>query len=508
MIIPRPAAVERHAGRFTLDRGARLSVGPGAERPAALLREYLGADLTGSAEGRPVLLALRGDGEPESYALDIGPESVSLTAPAEAGLFHGVQTLRQLLDADEPSWPCLTLTDRPRLPWRGFLLDVARHFMPMPYLFQVVDRLAFHKLNVFQLHLTDDQGWRMEIEGHPRLTEVGAWRSESMVGPDVVDGVPNDRYDGVPHGGFYTQRELAGLVDYAAARGVTVVPEIELPGHVRALLAAYPELGNFPDRPLPVWAGWGVCEDILGVGDAALDLCREVLDQVRRVFPSLYVHIGGEECPTVQWENSPAAREKARLLGLAEPAELRGWFLQEMRDFLADRGRRSICWDESGHAVGSLPRDITVVPWRDAAHGAEAVRRGHRVIMAPHRSTYLDYQQHRHPEEPPGQPGHPVTLADIHGFDPLAGGLPVSDGEAPGVLGAQAQLWTEFAPTPAHVDYLMFPRLCGFAEAVWSGSGDFAEFRARLEPHYPRLRALGIRPAPAERGALAGRMQQ
>ena len=511
MIIPRPAAVERRPGRFTLDRGVRLSAGPGAERPAALLREYLGVELQGSAEDdRTIRLSLqdRDGGGPEAYALDIGPESVILTAPTAAGLFHGVQTIRQLLPVSGDTWlPCLAMTDRPLLPWRGFMLDVARHFMPLPFLRQLVDRIAFHKLNVLHLHLTDDQGWRMEIDGHPRLTEVGAWRSESMVGPSRAGGVRNDRYDGVPHGGYYTQRELRELVGYAAGRGVTVVPEIEMPGHVRALLAAYPELGNHPDRPQPVWTGWGVSEDILGVSDAALDLCREVLDQVQRVFPSEYVHIGGEECPTAQWESSPAAREKARRLGLAGPTELRSWFLKEMRDFLATRGRRSICWDESGHAAGSLPPDITVVPWRDAAHGAEAVLRGHRVIMAPHRFTYLDYQQHDHPEEPPGQPGHRITLADIHRFDPLAGGLPISDGDSAGVLGAQAQLWTEFAPTPAHVDHLVFPRLCGFAESAWSGTGDYAEFLTRLEPHYARLRALGISPAAVERTALAGRMQ-
>ncbi|MHA6764183.1 beta-N-acetylhexosaminidase [Streptacidiphilus sp. PAMC 29251] len=502
--------------RFTLDRGARLSVGPGAERPAALLREYFGAQLgSGVGEEAPtVRLALGPDpdhGGPEHYTLVITPEQVTLTASAAAGLFHGVQTLRQLW-TDESHLPCLTLTDYPLLPWRGFMLDVARHFMPLPYLRQLVDRLAFHKLNVLHLHLTDDQGWRIEIDGHPRLTEVGAWRTESMVGPSG-----SDRYDGVPHGGYYTQRELRELVDYAADRGVTIVPEIELPGHVRALLAAYPELGNHPERPQPVWTGWGISEDILGVSDAALDLCREVLDQVRRVFPSEYIHIGGEECPTTQWEASPAAREKARRLGLAGPDELRAWFLKEMADFLAVHGRRSICWDESGHAAGSLPEDITVVPWRDAAHGAGAVRRGHQVIMAPHRFTYLDYQQHDHPEEPPGQPGHRITLATIHGFDPLDGGLPVADGHdpRPGVLGAQAQLWTEFAPTPAHVDYLVFPRLCAFAEVVWSGGGDYAEFLGRLEPHYARLAALGIRAAPVERGAdrpeytqLAGRMQR
>ena len=527
MIIPRPAALERHPGRFTLDQGTRLTVGPGAERPAALLREYLGADRLGPDTSDPapaghlsptIRLALsgrdRGSGGAEQYDLTVRPDGITLTAPAPAGLFHGVQTLRQLLppaalgpDArdTELSWPCLSLTDRPQLPWRGFMLDVSRHFMPLPYLHQLVDRLAFHKLNVLHLHLTDDQGWRMEIDGHPRLTEIGAWRAESMIGPSG-----SDRYDGVPHGGYYTQQELRGLVAHAEARGVTVVPEIELPGHVRALLAAYPELGNHPDRPQPVWTGWGVSQDILGIGDAALDLCREVLDQVRQVFPSRYVHIGGEECPTVQWEASPAARDKARRLGLAEPAELRGWFLQQMRDFLATRDRRSICWDESGHAPGSLPQDITVVPWRDAAHGAEAVRRGHPVIMAPHRFTYLDYVQHDHPDERPGQPGHLITLADIHGFDPLDGGLPISDGSTPGVLGAQAQLWTEFTPTPAEVDYAVFPRLCAFAEVAWSGSGtpahDYADFRARLELHETRLRALGIRPAAAESTLLAGRM--
>jgi hexosaminidase len=484
-LVPRPAELTRHSGSLAVRAGVRVVPGPGAGRAADLLGGFVPA---GAGPEVRLELAARPDLGPEGYALDVTEDRVSLVAAAEAGLFHGVQTLRQL-GADR--WPCLRIRDRPRLAWRGVLLDVARHFLPPGFLREFVDLLALHKYNVLHLHLTDDQGWRIEIDGRPKLTEVGAWRSETMLGP-----AGSTVFDGVPHGGFYTRAELRGLVAHAAARGVRVVPEIDLPGHVRAALAAYPELGNHPERRLPVWTGWGISPDVLGMHDTALDFCRDVLAQTAGVFPSRHLHIGGDECPTTQWETAPAAQARARALGLRDTAALHPWFLGEMHRFLGELGRQAICWDETGRSAGALPTGLTVASWRDAAHGAQAVARGHQVIMAPHTTTYFDYPQSDGPDEPPRE--LVTTLADVHAYDPLAGNLPAADpgdGGRPGVIGTQAQLWTEHAPTPDHVRQLAFPRLCALAESAWSsGPRDYADFERRLAGHLGLLRALNALP--------------
>jgi hexosaminidase len=492
LTVPRPLAATPSPGRFALPAELRLTGGPGAERPTRLLAEYLDRPRTG--QGPPIRLHIAPGGAPETHHLEITPESVRLTAPDEAGLFHGVQSLRQLLalSPDGASWPCLTIEDAPLLPWRGVMLDVARHFMPLDFLYTFVDLLALHKLNVLHLHLTDDQGWRIEIDGLPRLTEIGAWRSETMIGP-----AGSDRFDGVPHGGFYTREELGGLVRHAADRGVRIVPEIEMPGHARAALAAYPELGVQHGRPQPVWTSWGISEDVFGVHERALDFCRDVLGQVTDVFPDRYVHIGGDECPSVQWESDPWSRGRAAELGLDEPARLHAWFLGRIRDFLAEAGRRGVSWDTAAPEPSGLPTDLVLAAWLDPAHAARSIARGHQVLLTPHKSTFLDYPQRDHPDEPPGQPGHIVTLEDVYGFDPLASGdarLPVVSGEstAPGVLGAQAQLWTEFLPTTGDVLRAAFPRLCAFAETAWSGGArDGSDFDARLAAHTPLLVRLG-----------------
>ena len=521
MIIPRPTELHLRPGRFTIPAAAHLAPGAGAERAADLLAHYLGPDRARGTTGPAVTLSLDPALDrlgPEGYWLEITPDAVTLNAPYEAGLFHGVQSLRQLLPpqaavpekapADAWYWPCVQITDSPRLSWRGVLLDVARHFLPLEFLFEFVDHLALHKLNVLHLHLTDDQGWRIEIEGRPLLTEIGALRKESMVGPAARKGAPKDHidmFDGVPHEGYYTARELRELVEYAAARGVNVVPEIEMPGHSRAILAAYPELGNYPENHLPVWTAWGISTDVLGVQEATMDFCREVLARTIEIFPSYYVHIGGEECPTGQWRTSPLALRRAAEEGLSDPAELHGWFLRTIHEFLAEQGRRAVAWDEAGQS-GDLPTDLVLTAWRDPSHGVRAATRGHQVIMAPHRSTYLDYPQSTSPLEPEGNPDHILTLAEVYNFDPLAGGLTaVSRGAGGGVLGTQAQMWTEHMETPEHVLYLAYPRMCALAETAWSaGPRDFAEFRDRLEVHEQRLRLLGVPELSEQRTGMGG----
>ncbi|MFD4373817.1 beta-N-acetylhexosaminidase [Streptomyces sp. NPDC058486] len=496
-MVPRPSRLSPRPGRYRLDDTTRLKVAPGAEAAAELLRTYLtpatGARLEHAEDGTFVLAldpALTGLGE-EGYGLTISAHGVLLRAARPTGLLRGVQTVRQLLPyealvAPPPGGsvelPGVEITDVPAHPWRGMLLDVARHFQPASYLRRFIDLLALHKLNVLQLHLTDDQGWRMPVEAYPRLTEIGGRRARSMVGP-----AGSDRFDDRPHGGSYTRAELAGVISYAAAQGITVVPEISTPGHVRSALAAYPELGNRPDRPLDVWTHWGVCPNVLGVGDHVLDFFRTVLDETMDLFPSPSLHIGGDEVPTGEWESSPAAIARAAREGLSGPRALHGWFLGEMAAHVVRAGRRPVAWAEAGT---TLPLSCAVMSWRTPEHAWAAARRGHEVIHADHRSTYFDYARDVGPDEPPAQPGHATDLRTVYGADLL----PPHDEPALGAksLGVQGQVWTEFVPTPAHIEYLTYPRLCALAERAWASSDDWRDFRTRMDGHGARLTALGV----------------
>ncbi|WP_211269032.1 beta-N-acetylhexosaminidase [Saccharothrix syringae] len=486
--MPSPTRLVRRHGRFTLSPDTAIRVTPGAEGAARLLRACLrpatGLPLPLHEDGRVVFALderLVGLGA-EGYALSVNEHAVVLRAATRQGLAHGVQTIRQLLPPEalgsrpvpDAVWalPGVDIRDAPRLPWRGVLLDVARHFQPIGVVRRFVDLMALHKLNVLHLHLTDDQGWRLPVPGWPRLTEVGAWRAETAG-------------DGVPHGGWYTRAELAGLVGYAAERGVRVVPEVEMPGHARAALAAYPHLGNSPDRPLPVWTRWGVSEAVFGVHDAVLGFCRDVLDEVLEVFPDPHVHVGGDECPTTEWATSPAALARVAREGLAGPHELHGWFLRRITDHLVARGRVPVSWEPVGD-----PR-VVVMPWRDAADAAPALDRGHDVVMSPHRWTYLDYPQSTGPDEPAGQPGLVVTAHDVYHVP-----LPA------GVLGAQCALWTEYVPTAEHLERLAFPRLAALADALWARRPDWTGFTDRMRGHASRLTALSVPHAPLAVGGV------
>jgi hexosaminidase len=494
VIIPALLDCVRHAGDFPLTPAQRIYASPGAGAAADLLAEYLGilgAERIAAEHSATIRLDLGPGPEPQGYELRITPDQVLLSASELAGLFNGVQTLRQLVPLDQADrrWPCLTIRDAPRLAWRGVMLDAARHFMPLEFLYELVDEIALHKFNILHLHLTDDQGWRLEIDGLPRLTDVGAWRSESMIGPSG-----STSFDGIRHGGYYTQAEMRALVAYAAARGITIVPEIGMPGHARAAIAAYPALGNSPERQLTVWTSWGICADVFAVHDGALEFCQEVLGQTAQVFPSAHLHLGGDECPSIQWETSPDARGRARELGLEHPRLLHSWFLGRMNEFVKELGRTAVCWDETGQSGGTMPDGMVLAAWREAEHGANAIAAGRQVLMTPHTPTYLDYRQTEGEDEPQGEPGYTVTLADVYRFDPLAGGLPpIAPGSArPGVLGTQAHLWTAFVPDPDHARYLLYPRLCAMAETAWSGAGrDYTEFQHRLKDHLARLRQMG-----------------
>jgi hexosaminidase len=423
---------------------------------------------------------------------------VEIRSAGEAGLFYGVQSLLQLLPPaifraapigkDEWVIPAVEIEDRPRFGWRGAHLDVARHFMPKSFVLKFIDLLALHKLNTFHWHLTDDQGWRIEIERYPRLAEVGAWRKETLVGHWRTTR-QNPQYDGVRHGGYYSQDDVREVVAYAAARHVNVVPEIEMPGHAQAAIAAYPELGNDPSRRVEAAREWGIKEDICNAEESTILFMQNVLEEVLALFPSEFIHVGGDEAPKKQWKASPAAQARIRELGLKDEDELQSYFIRRMDVYLTERGRRLVGWDEI--LEGGLAPNATVMSWRGEKGGIAAASAGHDVVMAPNTYTYLDYYQSEDKENEPLAIGGYLPLKTVYGYDPTAA-LPAEAVDR--VLGTQAQLWTEYLPSPRSVEYMAFPRLSALAEVAWTPSArkDFSDFLDRLSGHLARLEALDV----------------
>ncbi len=442
----------------------------------------------------------------ESYQLNVTPEKIALRAPQPAGLFYGVQSFLQLLPpeilrqalVENVAWrvPCVHIEDYPRFGWRGAMLDVGRHFAPKAFVKKFIDLLAFHKLNIFHWHLTEDQGWRIEIKQYPRLTEIGAWRKETLIGkPDYTDP-QNDKFDGKPHGGYYTQDDVREIVAYAHARFINVVPEIEMPGHAQAAIAAYPELGN-TGQQIEVGTTWGIYENVYNVEEGTLQFLQNVMAEVLALFPSPFIHIGGDECPKAQWKASPQARVRMKALGLKDEEELQSYFVRCMDEFLTHQGRRLVGWDEI--LEGGLAPNATVMSWRGEAGGIAAARAGHDVVMSPNTSTYLDYYQSEDQSKEPLAIGGFVPLETVYVYEPIPPEL--TPDEARHVLGAQAQLWTEYMPHTSHVEYMAFPRLCALAEAIWTpGAGkDYADFSQRLQTHLKRLSILDVNYRPLDK---------
>ena len=427
------------------------------------------------------------------YALAISSEGASLTAGSEAALADGRNTFAQIVAGAGTSIPCVTIHDRPRYAWRGMHLDVARHFRSVEDVEAMIDAMALHRLNVLHLHLTDDQGWRIQIKGYPRLTEVGAWRDQTLIGH--MSG--NERgweFDGTPHGGFYTQEELKGLVEYARQRGIMIVPEVDLPGHMQAAIAAYPQLGNFPDAPIEVRETWGISDHVLGVSDEVFDFLRDVLTQVSEIFPAPYVHIGGDECPQAEWKRSPQARTRMVEWGLTRVSEIQGKFTQFAFEVLTGHGKRVIGWDEV--LESHLPDDMMVMNWRHGNGVKTATSRGFQTIIANNEHTYFDHYQ-GDPEHEQLAIGGLTTVKDVYTADFTPKQL--EEDEQALVMGLQGQLWTEYMPTAAHVQYMAFPRMCALAERAWgSPEQSWEEFEERLRAHLPRLDAFGIRYRPLD----------
>ncbi len=510
-LIPAPSRMETERGTFTLRADTAILTDEKSSDTGRLLAEML-QPATGyslvveeRAEERDNSIALQLDGSlerlgPEGYVLEVSRRRVLIRALAPAGVFYGAQTLRQLFPpaiyADERqagvSWtaPCVRIEDRPRFVWRGALIDVARHFMPRETILKFIDLLAVHKMNTLQLHLTDDQGWRIEIKRYPKLTEIGSMRRETRLGHErEARG-----FDGKPHGGFYTQEEIRQMVDYARRRHVNLVPEIEMPGHAQAAIASYPELGNTREK-LEVSTRWGVHKNIFNLREETITFLQNVLAEVIELFPSEYIHIGGDEVPTDQWKASPYAQALMRKLGFKSEVELHGWFIGRMNDFLRSRGRRLVGWDEI--LEGGAPPGAVVMSWRGVKGAIAAARAGHDVVMAPTTHTYFDYYQSKDPSEPLAIGGF-LPLETVFEFDPIPTEL--TPEEARRILGAQGQLWTEYIPTPEHLEYMAFPRLVALAEVTWTGKPgrDYADFLRRLRRHLERLQMLEVRFRPLD----------
>ncbi|MEU7056350.1 beta-N-acetylhexosaminidase [Streptomyces sp. NPDC046197] len=500
-----------------IDAETEIETTPGTERVARWLRTTVGA-----ATGYPlpphtgnrnrillrIVPALAAEpGGPEAYRLSADGHVIVIDGASETGLFWGTQTFRQLLGPEafrrapvavreEWKFPAVTLHDSPRFRWRGLMLDVARHFMPKDGVLRYLDLMAAHKLNVLHLHLTDDQGWRVEIRKYPRLTEVGSWRSRTKFGHRA-----SPLWEHKPHGGHYTQDDIREIVAYAAERHISVVPEIDVPGHSQAAIAAYPELGNtdvVDTNALTVGEDWGIFPNVLAPTERTLRFYEGVFEELLELFPadaaefSAFVHVGGDECPKDQWRRSPAAQARVKELGLTDEDGLQAWFIGHFDKWLTARGRRLIGWDEI--LEGGLAAGAAVSSWRGYAGGIAAARAGHDVVMCPEQQVYLDHRQ-APGEDEPVPIGYVRTLEDVYRFEPVPPEL--TEEQARHVLGTQANVWTEVMEDSARVDYQAFPRLAAFAEVAWSAlpapaERDFADFERRMTAHYRRLDALGV----------------
>jgi hexosaminidase len=529
-LVPLPERLIPRPGEFRLDAETRIMV---SEKDSALLRPLaalFGASLRAAsglslpigiatasiAPANAIVIRLdsgaRTSASDESYRLVVNERGATLSAATAGGVVNGIETLRQLLPPELESgvrttsrwsagtgqqitlsaagvparWviPSVEIEDAPRFRYRGILLDVARYYFPPEFLEKLVDMMATYKFNALQLHLTDDQGWRIEIKKYPKLTQIGAWRKESMV---VRDGTPY-LGDGIPHGGFYTQEQIRDLVAYAAARHVTIVPEIEMPGHAGAALAAYPEL-SCTGGPFEVSTKWGVHEDIFCPSEQTFNFLENVLTEVMELFPSEYIHVGGDEVPKTRWKASPVAQELIHREGLKNEEELQSYFIKRIERFLRAHGRKLIGWDEI--LEGGIAPEATVMSWRGIEGGIAAAQQGHDVIMSPTDYAYLDAYQ-GDPNTEPRAIGGFLPLDSVYAWEPVPNALTAE--QAAHILGGQGNLWTEHVPTSTHAEYMLFPRMLAMSEVFWSPkeSRNWESFLARMPVQLARLDALGV----------------
>ena len=455
-----------------------------AEFLKEFIKEKVGFDLQISdvQTGNDIVLSTSEISEnPEAYKLVVTSDGVNITDASHAGVFYGMQTLRKSLPANvcsEVRLPYVEITDEPRFSYRGAHLDVSRHFFNTDEIKRFVDMLALHNINRLHWHITDDQGWRIEIKKYPKLTTIAAQRDETVIGRN------SGEYDGVKYGPFfYTQDECKEIVEYAAKRHITVIPEIDLPGHMQAALAAYPQFGC-TGGPYEVWKMWGVSDNVLCAGnDATLGFIEDVLAEVVEVFPSKYIHIGGDECPKTQWEKCPKCQARIKKLGLKDDSKhsaemyLQSFVISHAEKFLNSKGRQIIGWDEI--LEGGLAPNATVHSWRGVQGGIEAAKQGHDCIMSPTDFMYFDYYQTKYVDDEPLAIGGYVPVEKVYSFEPIPDTLAVE--HAKHIVGVQANLWSEYIPTYSQVEYMELPRMAALCEVQWTNPAkkDYEDFKQK-----------------------------
>jgi hexosaminidase len=498
-VIPKPAEISSREGNFTLDKSCCLQFDKSNEeisRIAGFFNEYLdniyGFKLDENSKGKAVQFKIISQLQPgkEGYLLKVAPNGIVITASTPNGLFYGMQTLKQMLPLEAENRklliPAVDIKDQPRFAWRGNMLDVGRHFFPVSFLKKYIDILAMYKINTFHWHLTEDQGWRIEIKKYPLLTEISHWRDKTITG----HAGRSNEYDGIGYGGFYTQDQAREIVRYAAERYITVVPEIEMPGHSSAALAAYPNLGC-TGGPYKVQEKWGVHKDVYCAGkEETFTFLKDVLDEIMDIFPSEFIHVGGDECPKDAWEKCPDCQRRIKEEGLENEHGLQSWFITQMDHYLTSKGRRLIGWDEI--LEGGLAPQATVMSWRGIAGGIEAAKQHHDVVMSPTTHMYIDYYQSEDRENEPLAIGGFLPVEKVYSYEPVPEELTAE--EAKYILGVQTNLWTEYVPNTKQAEYMLLPRLEAQAEVAWTKKElkNFPDFGNRLNNEYKRLDKLGI----------------
>ncbi|WP_246168832.1 beta-N-acetylhexosaminidase [Rudanella paleaurantiibacter] len=505
-ILPRPALLTEQPGTYTLPATVSIllpNTNAEIRGVAGLLADQL-TRATGRTpkigqgqSGKQAIVFALGKGPKlgaEGYSLRVTPKQITITAEEPKGFFYGAQSLLQLFPAEvfSPSivkgisWaaPCCYVEDQPRYTYRGLHLDVGRHFFPVSFIKKYIDLIALHKQNTFHWHLTEDQGWRIEIKKYPKLTQIGSQRKETMLGR-----YGDNKYDGKPYGGFYTQDEIREVVKYAQSRFVTVIPEIELPGHSMAVLAAYPELGSNPDKIVPVGTKWGVFDDVLFPREETFTFLQDVLTEVMALFPSQYIHIGGDECPKKQWKESRFCQELMKKEGLKDEHELQSYFIRRIDQFITSKGRKMIGWDEI--LEGGLSPNAIVMSWRGTEGGIAAAKQKHDAIMTPGNFCYLDHYQADAKTQPIAIGGF-TPVEESYGYEPTPETL--TPDEAKHIIGVQGNVWTEYMRTPEYVEYMVWPRAIALAEVGWTPKDrkNIDDFLQRLAVHKKRLDYLNV----------------
>lgn len=501
-IIPKPNEVLTAKGSYTLKSKVTISAPSDAkwQHVASMLSQQLmkaaGKETKMVKSKGNIAFTVSGDASlaEEGYRLLVTPKGVNIQARTPNGAFYGLQSLLQLLpveifsnsQASNVKWtiPYITIKDVPRYAYRGMMLDVGRHFMPVEFVKKYIDLMALHKQNQFHWHLTEDQGWRIEIKKYPKLTEIGSQRKETMKGHYTAN-----KFDNTPYGGYYTQEQIKEVVKYAEDRFVNVIPEIELPGHALAALASYPEFGSNPDKIYEVGTRWGVYDEVFMPTEKTFKFWEDVLTEVIDLFPSKYIHIGGDECPKTEWKQSRFAQDLIKRENLKDEHGLQSYVITRIDKFVTSKGRRIIGWDEI--LEGGLSPNATVMSWRGIEGGITAAKENHDVIMTPGKYMYLDHYQAEKSTQPVAIGGF-TDLATSYSFDPTPKEL--SAQQAKHILGVQGNVWTEYMKTPAYVEYMVWPRATAISEVAWTETKNknFADFESRWAVHKKRLDILGV----------------